>query len=50
MVHVSLLGVSVVCCPIGRRIKHSKKQTEDVGSQVAVKEPDWQENIVVLLI
>lgn len=49
MVHVSLLDFSV-CCPIGRRIKHLKKQTEDVGSQVAVKEPDWEENIVVLLI
>lgn len=45
---VSLFSVSVVCSQIGRRIKRTRKQTEDVQSQAVVKEAGWEEYIVVI--
>lgn len=44
---VSLFSVSVVCSLIGRRIKCTRKQTEDIQSQAVVKEAVWEEYIVV---
>lgn len=45
--HVSLFSVSVVYSLIGRRIKCTRKQTEDLQSQAVVKEAGWEEYVVV---
>lgn len=44
-----LFSASAVCALIGRRIKCTRQQNEDLQSQAVMKEAGWEEYVVVSL-
>lgn len=47
--HVPFFHASVVCALIGRRIKCTRQQNEDLQRQAVMKEAGWEKYVVVSL-